>query len=120
MLPISVNDQILTYYSVQQEQLTSDSGFLGKPKNFEYYNLVHRSNFPYYKNDKMLAGILIDIHPDIIETTRNVYGISEWLGEIGGFSSSVLAIISLIIPLVQTSSLQKYLVSKLFKQQQLD
>ena len=28
-LPISVNDQILTYYSVQQEKLTSDGNFLG-------------------------------------------------------------------------------------------
>jgi hypothetical protein len=68
----------------------------------------------------MLAGILVDVHPDKLVIIRNVYSLSVWLGDIGGFSSSILAIISLILPLVQTSSLQKYLVSKLFKQQQLD
>ena len=76
---------------------------------------MQKDSFPYYENVNMLAGILIDIHPDKLVTIRTVYGLSAWLGDIGGFSSSVLAIISLILPLVQISTLQKYLVSKLFK-----
>jgi hypothetical protein len=48
----------------------------------------------------MHAGIQVDIYPDNLVTIRSVYGISAWLGDVGGFSSSVLAIISLILPLV--------------------
>ena len=68
----------------------------------------------------MLAGIMIDIHADKLMTVRTVYTLSTWLGEIGGFSSSVMAIIQFVLPLLQIFSLQKYLVSKLFKQQLLD
>jgi hypothetical protein len=54
----------MNYYSVQSEQLTTDWNFLGATKDFEYYNLVQRDSFTYYENPNMLAGILIDIHPD--------------------------------------------------------
>ena len=89
-------------------------------QKYTNYNLVQRSSFPYYNQPHALAGILIDIHPDKLNTVRTVYTLSAWLGEIGGFSSSVLAIISLILPLIQYSSLQKSLISKLFYQKKLD
>jgi hypothetical protein len=43
-------------------------------------------------NDNFLAGIQIDLHPDKLMIVRTVYTLSAWLGEIGGFSSSILAI----------------------------
>ena len=57
IIPISINDQIMSYYSVQQETLTSDGNFLGSTETFEYYNLIQRSNFPFYENENMHAGI---------------------------------------------------------------
>jgi hypothetical protein len=41
----------------------------------------------------MLSGVLIDMHPEKLMTVRTVYTLSSWLGEIGGFSILVLAII---------------------------
>ena len=81
---------------------------------------MQRSSFPYYVYENMLAGILIDIDPGKLMTVRTVYTLSAWLGEIGGFSSSVMAIIQFLLPLLKMFSLQKYLVSKLFKQQLSD
>ena len=68
----------------------------------------------------MLAGIMIDLHPEKLVTVRTLYTLSAWLGEIGGFSSSVMGIIQFVLPLLQIFSLQKYLVRNLFKQQELD
>jgi hypothetical protein len=65
----------MNYYSVQSEQLTTDWNFLGATKDFEYYNLVQRDSFTYYENPNMLAGILIDIHPDKLVTIRSVYSL---------------------------------------------
>ena len=81
---------------------------------------MQKSSFANYYYENMLAGVLIDIHPDKLMTVRTVYTLSAWLGEIGGFSSSVMAIIYFVLPLLQVFSLQKYLVSKLFKQQHFD
>ena len=43
---------------------------------------------------------MIDIHPDKLMIVRTVYTLTAWIGEIGGFSSAVLAIIQFLLPLV--------------------
>jgi hypothetical protein len=69
----------------------------------------------YYFNPSMYAGIFIEIHPDTLEIERRVYSLSAWLGEVGGFSSAVKSIFSIILPLIQVFSLEKYLISKLYQ-----
>ena len=68
----------------------------------------------YYFNPEMYAGVFIDIHPDKLEIVRSVYSLSAWLGEIGGFSSALMEIIWIVLPLLQFCSVEKYLISKLF------
>jgi hypothetical protein len=68
----------------------------------------------YYFNPEMYAGVFIDIHPDKLEIVRSVYSLSAWLGEIGGFSSALIEIIWIALPLLQFCSVEKYLISKLF------
>lgn len=69
----------------------------------------------YYFNPNMYAGILIDIHPDKLEIVRRVYSLTLWLGEVGGFSSAILPIFTIFLPLLQVFSLEKYLIKKLYK-----
>ena len=77
--------------------------------------MIQKTSMVYYFNPKMYAGIFVDINPDKLEIVRNVYSLSAWLGEIGGFFSALLAIFKIVLPLLQVFSLEKYLISKLYK-----
>ena len=77
---------------MQHSVLHSDESFIGSLESIEYDNLVHKESMVYYFNPNMYAGILIDIHPDKLETNRRVYSLTGWLGEVVGFSSAILPI----------------------------
>ena len=95
--------------------MNSDGSYLGAVENIEFDNLIQKASIVYYFNPNMYAGIFIDIHPDEFELVRRVYSLSGWLGEVGGFSSAVQAIFTVVLPLLQVFSLEKYLISKLYQ-----
>ena len=100
--------------------MNTDGGFIpGTSEVLEYNNLEFSGNIPFYYNSKSIVGISIDIHPDKLKIVRRVYSFSSLVGEVGGFFSAVRAIFFLVVPLLQGFSLQKYLVSELFKQDQV-
>jgi hypothetical protein len=57
----------------------------------------------------------MSLHKKIVQ--RSVYGCSSWLNEIGGYGQTLSVICLLLLPLIQGWSLEKYLVSKLYKMQ---
>ena len=111
-------NSVVAVYSLQHQRLTTDDNFLGGVENVEYENMIQKASMVYYFNPEMYAGVFIDIHPDKLEIVRSVYSLSAWLGEIGGFSSALIPIIQIVLPLLQFYSLEKYLISQLYHQQE--
>jgi hypothetical protein len=54
---------------------------------------------------------------DKIEISRTVYGIGDWLNEVGGFGQAVHFIFILIVPFLKFWTLEKYLIETLYKKQ---
>jgi len=52
---------------------------------------------------------------DKLVTERRVYTFVDWAGEVGGFNKFVQLVFSLILSFVQVWSLDKHLVSRLYK-----
>ena len=77
--------------------------------------MIPKASMVYYFNPKMYAGIFIDIYPDNLYIKRSLYTVTSWLGEVGGFQGAIQSIITMILPLIQVFSLEKYLVSALFQ-----
>lgn len=63
----------------------------------------------------MYNGILIDIDSNMLIIDRKVYTLTDWAGEVGGFSKTVGVIIALLFPLLSMSSIESFLIVKLFK-----
>ena len=64
----------------------------------------------------MLNGILIDMDVDLLVIDRKVYTLTEWAGEVGGFSKTIGVIIAFLFPLISMSSVESFLILHLFKQ----
>lgn len=63
---------------------------------------------------------MIQMSPDKSTISRKVYSLGDIVNEIGGFFGSLDIVFRLVVPLFQFASLEKYLVSKLYKQQDAD
>jgi hypothetical protein len=73
-VPIDINNQMITPYNLQISELNSkDTIWPAGYKNEEYYNLDRKPSFPYYHFPKMITGIMIQLDPDRLITTRKVY-----------------------------------------------
>ena len=77
--------------------------------------MIEKDSFSYYENKNIINGILLDMHDAILTTNRSIYSISDWLGEVGGFASSVQLIIMILLPFLRNAELESYLIGKLFK-----
>jgi len=55
------------------------------------------------------------MHDAVLTTNRSIYSISDWLGEVGGFASSVQLIIMILLPFLRNAELESYLIGKLYK-----
>ena len=58
---------------------------------------------------------MIQALPDRIIISRQVYDITEWLQEVGGFAGSIHLILTLLVPLFKVWGIEKHFVSKLYK-----
>ena len=65
--------------------MNTDDNFLGTVKSTKYYNMITKPSMVYYFNTKMYSGVFVDIHSDKLVINRNVYSLTAWLGEVGGF-----------------------------------
>jgi hypothetical protein len=64
----------------------------------------------------MYNGILIDMDSNVLVTDRKIYSITNWAGEVGGFSKTVGVIIAVLFPLFSLSSIESFLTVRLYKQ----
>lgn len=64
----------------------------------------------------MLNGILIDLDSKLLRVNRNVYSLTDWAGEVGGFSKTIGVMIAVLYPILSMSSLESFLILRLFKQ----
>lgn len=85
-IPLDIESRLMSYYTVQIQSLSSTESFWPGPNSEEtYWNLVFKKNMKYYWNPKQWNGVLIDVDPDVLKTTRTVYSIVNWMSEVGGF-----------------------------------
>jgi len=115
-IPIDINDTLLTRYSLQISSLNSQEQYWPSPSDFETYsNLVYKSELWYYEYPGMFNGVLIDIDPDIYHTNRNIYTLTDWIEEVGGFVSMVSILFIVLHNLIKFEQLETYLINHLFK-----
>ena len=67
----------------------------------------------------MQQNILFSLTMDKLSIERRVYTLFDWAEEVGGFQGFILLLIQIVLPYCQVFSLEKYLVSKLFKSQRM-
>lgn len=51
--------------------------------------------------------------------SRTVYSISDWLGEVGGFASTMHLLFGLMFSFLQVWSVEKFLIQQLYKKRAL-
>ena len=52
--------------------------------------------------------------------SRRVYSVGDWLNEVGGYSSCLVLAVQLMLPLLRTFTLNKFLIQELYKMQPED
>ena len=63
----------------------------------------------------MRNGILIDMDSNLLDVKRSIYTLTDWAGEVGGFSKTIGVITAFLFPLLSMSSIESFLIMKLFK-----
>ena len=63
----------------------------------------------------MINAITIDINPDIRSTTRKIYSLANWYGEMGGLLAAFKDTILFLLPFLRNQALEVYLITKLFR-----
>lgn len=75
---------------------------------------------PFNYNYLGTNGVMVQMSPNKEIIMRNVYSFEDFINEIGGFFEALRLFFTLILPFFQVWSLEKYLISKLYKQQKTD
>ena len=117
-LPLDINNLVMNRYSIQVQTLHSQDSYWPSPEDATtYWNVLPRNSMPYYMfSSTMINGIMIEMDGDTRTTNRTIYSLSNWAGEVGGFSSAVKFLIILLLPLVRNAELDSFLISRLYKQ----
>ena len=50
-----------------------------------YYNFEVEKPFPFAESAGFIGGVMIEVNPDKILTTRVVYSFTDWFAQVGGF-----------------------------------
>ena len=97
------------------ELITDDNYFPSRSHNQTYFEFVQGTSFPY--NYLGTNGIMVQMSPDKNIIERKVYSLEDLSNEIGGFVEFVVMPFYLLVPFFKIWSIDKYLVTKLYKSQ---
>lgn len=86
-------------------------------KTQDFTMLQQKPSFPYYANDKIIGGLMIDLSFDLVRIQRTVYSFADLLQEIGGIAKALTIVAVFLMPLLQTITLEKFLISRIYKRQ---
>lgn len=71
-----------------------------------------------YREEGLVGGFVLQMHPDVFQHERYIYSTLDWLGDIGGLKEALSNLGSLALFLLgQGGGLTSHLVSQLFKVQ---
>ena len=99
---IDINNQMMTSFEIQQERLITDQTYWplsGEQQSF--YNVYKKDRFPYFWRENMYSGMLIDINPNTKVSRRTIYNASNWMQEVGGFSTALTGFFLVFLPLLR-------------------
>jgi hypothetical protein len=60
---------------------------------------------------------MIALHFDKQTIERQVYSLSDWMNEVGGFHAYMQLIVTLLLPIFQVWSLEKHILRKIYRLQ---
>ena len=63
----------------------------------------------------MVNGILIDFDKDVLVHKRQIYSLSNWLSEVGGFAKAIQYVLAILFPIVSMADLYDFLITRLYK-----
>ena len=63
----------------------------------------------------MVNGVLIDFDTDVLVHHRDIYTLTNWLSDVGGFAKAIQYVLTIIFPLVSIVDLNAFLITKLFR-----
>lgn len=91
------------------DYVTDDNWLTYGTKNVEHGVVMKDIIEPDY-NEGVICGISIMMSMDKKFWERRVYSIGDLMNEIGGFSQFLVLYATLMLPLFQSDSLEKYLI----------
>lgn len=96
--------------------MTQDSLVFGNADVNHY--VTFEKNVP-VKKIEALGGALIDIVFELGQSKqlieRRVYGLFDWMNEVGGFFGFMQLLFQIVLPFCQIWSLEKFLIQKLYR-----
>ena len=69
---------------------------------------------PYSRNNPTLSRIILELNPDMIEITRDVYTFLDLLSDIGGIQGMLIGLVSQFFVYWEYNQLENYMISKLY------
>lgn len=92
---------MLSHYEIQRSELMyADSYMPQRLKSKEFSMLEQKPSFPYYADERILGGIMVDLSFDMVRIQRTVYSFADLLQEIGGIAKALTILGIFLIPLL--------------------
>ena len=83
-----------------------------------YFTFLFVDVSPLPDNNPAVFSIVIEADMNRITDNRVVYGIFNWMSDVGGFNSIILLVASVIVGRWNTLELENFLTNKIFKDEQ--
>lgn len=81
----------------------------------EFFRIEPKVDRPYEYPDKIMFMLRYEMNKNQFYLERTIYGVLDWLGDIGGFNEAIAMIIGATLFFIQFQPLGMYLVGKLYK-----
>ena len=117
---INIFQPLVQKYKIQMTDYVTDDNWLTFGVHNITYPVVHKEEVQSDNNIGMVCGVSIVMSMDKMFWSRRVYSIGDWMNEIGGFSQTIMLFVTLMVPMFQTDSFDKYLIQLLYKKQKLE
>ena len=69
---------------------------------------------PYSRDNPTLSRIILELNPDMIEITRDVYTFLDLLSDIGGIQGMLIGLVAQFFVYWEFNQLENYMISKLY------
>ena len=114
-LTLNVSEPVMHQLAVHGSVFIADDSYLMLPPAVdEFFNLQQGEGDPIDEKG-ILGGAIVEMHPDQEIVTRNVYNVTDLIGDIGGIVTALQIIFRFLFWLFFGDQLRDYLIHTLYK-----